>query len=356
VEAAIVFMPGETRRAGETHRPSLAGMQIDAYAHIVPPRFAGRVERLLAETGVPERIKLFDPWLHEDPALVDLDARWRTLEPFPDYRQVLVLGVFPIDELGPPEVTRALAREVNDELAELVAAYPDRFAGFAASLPLHDVDASIEELERARRDLSALGGLLHTNVNGLPLDDPRFEPLFARAHELDLALWLHPTRSPIWPDYLTESESKFGIWWSLGWPFETAVAMTRLVFSGHMERYPRLKVITHHAGGMIPHFSGRLDTIQAEDQREAFETRFKKPALDYFRQFYVDTAMFGAPHAVRCAVEFFGPAQVLFGTDMPLGGPAVIADTVTDLRALGLGADAEDAIFSGNAERVLGLS
>jgi Amidohydrolase len=245
-------------------------VQIDAYAHIVPPRFAARVERLLAERGVPERIRLFDPWLHEDPVLTDLDARWRLLEPYPDYRQVLVLGVF-------------------------------------------------------------------------PLSDP------------DAAIWLHPTRSPIWPDYPTETESRYGIWWSLGWPYETAVAMTRLVFSGHMQRYPRLKVITHHAGAMIPHFSGRLDTIQTEDQREAFEAHFERPVLDYYRRFYADTAMFGAPHAIRCAVEFFGPGQVLFGTDMPLGGPAVIEDTIADLRALDLGADAEDAVFAGNARRVLGL-
>jgi uncharacterized protein len=331
-------------------------MQIDAYAHIVPPRFTARVEKLLAETGVPDTMKLFDPWLHDDPVLTDLDARWRLLEPYPDYRQVLVLGVFPVDELGPPELTRALAREVNDELAELVREFPDRFAGFAASLPLNDTEAALAELERAHRDLGANGVLMHTNISGAPLDSPELEPVFARAEQLDLAIWLHPTRSPIWPDYPTERESRYGIWWSLGWPFETAVAMTRLVFSGHMERYPGLKVITHHAGGMIPHFSGRLDTIQAEDQRDAFEQTFKKPALDYFRQFYVDTAMFGAPHAVRCAIEFFGPSQVLFGTDMPLGGPAVIEDTIADLRQLGMTAGEETAVFSGNARRVLGLS
>ena len=76
---------------------------IDAYAHIVPPRFTARVEQLLADHGVPDTMKLFDPWLHDDPVLTDLDARWRLLEPYPDYRQVLVLGVFPVDELGPPE-------------------------------------------------------------------------------------------------------------------------------------------------------------------------------------------------------------------------------------------------------------
>src|SRR3954470_24394353 len=120
-------------------------MQIDAYAHIVPPRFVGRVERLLADTGVPERIKLFDSWLYEDQVLTDLDARWRLLEPYPDYRQGLVLGGFPLGELGRPEVTRALARGVNDELAELAAEYPNRFLGSATSLPLNGPDAAVEE-------------------------------------------------------------------------------------------------------------------------------------------------------------------------------------------------------------------
>jgi predicted TIM-barrel fold metal-dependent hydrolase len=330
-------------------------MHIDAYAHIVPERFLARVQGLLSDGPLTDRLKLFEPWLYEDPVLTDLDARWRLLEPFDDYRQVLVLGVYPVDELGPPELTRELAREVNDELAELVSTYPDRLVGFAAALPLNDPEASVEELERTQRELGANGILMHTNVAGRPLDDPALEPVFARAHELDAAIWLHPTRSPIWADYLTESESRYGIWWSLGWPYETAAAMTRLVFSGHLERYPRLKMLTHHAGGMIPHFAGRLDTVQAEDQREAFENTFKKPALDYFRQFFVDTAMFGAPHAVRCAVDFFGPGQVLFGTDMPLGGPSVIKDTVADVRALGLSAEAEQAIFVDNARRVLGV-
>src|SRR3954453_18115974 len=139
---------------------------IDAYAHIVPPRFTVRVERLLSEHGVPDTMKLFDPWLHDDPVLTDLDARWRLLEPYPDYRQGLVLGVFPVAELGPPDVTRALAREVNDEPAELVRTYPARFAGFAASLPLNDPEAALEELDRAHRDLGANGILMQNKVPG----------------------------------------------------------------------------------------------------------------------------------------------------------------------------------------------
>jgi predicted TIM-barrel fold metal-dependent hydrolase len=329
---------------------------IDAYAHIVPPRYLERLERLLASWQPSDRVKLYRSWLYEDDVLGDLDARRRLLDRFHDYRQVLVLGVFPTDELGEPRQSAELARAVNEELAELVRDHPDRFAGFAAELPLNDVDASLEELDRAVDDLGALGAQVHTNVNGLPLDDPRFEPLFARFEELDRTVWLHPTRSSIWADYLTEQESRYGIWWSLGWPYETAAAMARLVYAGHMERFPALKIITHHGGGMIPHFSGRLDAIQTDDQREVFEHVFQRPALDYFRMFYADTAFFGAPHAVRSSIEFFGPDHVLFGTDMPLGGPQVIADTVADVRAVGLSAEDEQKIMQGNAERVLGLT
>ncbi len=132
--------------------------------------------------------------------------------------------------------------------------------------------------------------------------------------------------------------------------------MARLVYAGHMERYPSLKIITHHGGGMIPHFSGRLDAIQTDDQREVFEQVFQRPALDYFRMFFADTAFFGAPHGVRSSIEFFGPDHVLFGTDMPLGGPQVIADTVADVRAVGLSPEDEHRIMQGNAERVLGLA
>src|ERR1700754_4831438 len=324
---------------------------IDAFAHIVPPRHLARVEARLQDWTPSERVKLYGSWLRESPVLSSLDERFRLLERFPGYRQVLVLGVFPLEELG----IKGLSREVNDELAELVSTYPDRFAGFAAELDLNDVEASLAELERAVRDLGALGFQIHTQVMGRPVDAPAFEPVFAKAVELDCMIWLHPARSPIWPDYLSESESKYGIWWSLGWPYEPAAAMTRLVYSGHMERYPGLKVLTHHGGGMIPHFSGRLDTVQADDQIDAFENVFKRPPLDYFRMFYADTAFFGAVHAARSSFEFFGADHVLFGTDMPLGGPDVIPATLEDLRALSLGAEDEAKVLHGNAERVLGI-
>jgi len=327
--------------------------KIDAFAHILPPSYARRLESITSRADVSDRITGYQAWIHEDPALTDLDARWRAVDPFGDYRQVLTLAVPPIDELGDPGAARDLARAANDELAELVRGYPDRFAGFSAALPMNDIDAAAEELSRAMGQLGALGAQLHTNVGGAPLDEPRFGPIFETVTRYHGALWIHPTRSAVWADYPTESRSEYGIWWSLGWPYETSVCMARLVYSGCFDRYPGLRVITHHAGAMVPHFAGRLASPLEDPDRAAIMSGLNDEPIDYFRRFFADTAMFGAAHAVRCAVEFFGPDHVLFGTDMPLGGPTVVADTIADIEALGLPDADTAAIFAGNARRVL---
>ena len=327
--------------------------KIDAFAHILPPAYAQRLEALVSSGMVSHRILGYQPWIREDPALIDLDARWRSMDPFGDYRQILTLAVPPPDELGDPATAASLARAANDELAELVGAHRDRFAGFTAALPMTDPDAAAAELDRAMSDLGALGAQLHTNVGGEPLDQPRFDPVFGIASSRGGALWLHPTRSPAWSDYPAEDRSRYGIWWSLGWPYETSVAMARLVYSGCFDRHPGLRVITHHAGAMVPHFAGRLASPLEDPDRAAIMAGLRAQPIEYFRRFYADTAMFGAPHAVRCAVGFFGAGHMLFGTDMPLGGPNVVADTIADVESLGLDEPDLAAIFAGNARRLL---
>lgn len=288
-----------------------------------------------------------------DAALTDLDARWRAVEPFgDDYAQVLVLAVPPLEEVGPPEVAADFAALANDEMAALVQAHRDRFLGFAAALPLNDVEASLRELDRSVADLDAKGALLYSNVLGVPLDDLRFEPLLARLEELGVTAWLHPTRSSAWTDYPTEAASNYGLWWSLGWPYETAAALSRLVYSGAMERHPQLKLLAHHGAGMVPHFSSRL--AMGPGYRQVKDSLPRAP-LEYFKQFYADTALFGAPHAVQCVLDFFGPEHVLFGTDTPLGPPTAVAATIADIEASALDADQRAAVFAGNAERLLGL-
>jgi predicted TIM-barrel fold metal-dependent hydrolase len=327
--------------------------KIDAFAHILPPAYARRLEAITAGAGVSDRILGYRSWIHEDPALTSLDARWRSMDPFGDYVQVLTLAVPPVEELGGPAAAGELARAANDEMAGLVGKYPDRFAGFSAALPMNDPDDAAAELARAMTALGALGAQLHTNVRGAPLDEPRFGPVFETVTRLGGALWIHPTRSAVWADYPAENRSRYGIWWSLGWPYETSACMARLVYSGCFDRYPGLRVIAHHGGAMVPHFAGRLAAPLEDPDRAAIMSGLSAEPIDYFRRFFADTAMFGAAHAVRCAVEFFGTDHVLFGTDMPLGGPSVVADTIADIESLGLPAADAAAIFAGNARRVL---
>ncbi|MBO0681998.1 MAG: amidohydrolase [Candidatus Dormibacteraeota bacterium] len=325
--------------------------KIDAFAHILPSAYLEHLERHLASTMSAPQLRYYQEGVFRfDPVISDLDARLRMMDGHGDYAQILVLAVPPLEEVDPPQAAAEMARRANDEMAELVQRFPGRFAGFAAALPLGDVEASLAEIERTVGSLGALGVQLYTNVRGVPLDHPCFDPILSRMEALDRMVWLHPARNATWPDYATERESDFGIWWSLGWPYETAAALSRLVYSGQMDRHPRLRLIAHHGGGMVPHFSARLGMGPGYRQTK---DSLPLPPLEYFHRFYADTALFGAPHAVRCVIEFFGPEHVLFGTDTPLGPPHAVEATIADLNDAGLSEADLVAVYAGNAQRLL---
>ena len=117
-----------------------------------------------------------------------------------------------------------------------------------------------------------------------------------------------------------------------------------------MERHPNLKVIAHHGAGMVPHFSARLGMVPG--YRQVKDT-LPRPPLDYFRRFYADTALFGARHAVRCVLDFFGAGHVLFGTDTPLGPQDAVERTIADIDACGLSEADRAQVYSSNALRLL---
>ena len=252
------------------------------------------------------------------------------------------------------------ARVANDAMGELCRKYPQRFPAFAAALCMTDVEGSVAEARRAIKDLGARGVLLYTNVAGRPLDDPQFEPIFATMAELDLPIWLHPVGTAAMPDYPAEKKSRFEMWWCFHWPYETSVAMVRMVFSGLLDRYPKLKIITHHLGGMIPYYDGRVGPgLKVLGQRTSDEDyskilpSLKRPHMDYLHDFYADTAMFGGGvPATRCGYEFFGAEHVVFATDAPLGP---IAPTIKTVEGLNLPVAEQHEIFCGNAERLLNM-
>jgi len=206
---------------------------------------------------------------------------------------------------------------------------------------------------------------IFTDVQGQPLDSPQFLPVFELAAKRDVPVWLHPTRSPRRADYLTESRSKYDIWWALGWPYETSICMARLVFSGVFDRWPELKILTHHMGGMVPYFEGRvgwgldqLGTRTDEPEDLVARARLKRRPLEYFRRFYADTALYGSVAAVECGVAFFGAERVLFGTDFPFDpqhGLLCIRETVRAVENATLSEREREMIFYENAVRLLRL-
>jgi len=305
---------------------------IDIYCHIFPDRFFHEMNRIAPRLGnIGARLRGVKK-------LFDLDERFREMDRFGDYREVISLPNPPIEDFAQGEVGLNLARIGNESMT--------------------DVEGSVQEARRAVKELGAAGVQIFTNIAGRPLDDPAYEPIFATMAELDLPIWLHPARTAAMPDYAAEQKSRFEMWWCFGWPYETSVAMVRMVLAGLLDRHPKLKIITHHLGGMIPFYDGRIGPGLAvlgsrtldEDYSKVLSS-LKRPHLDYLHDFYGDTALFGGGiQAVRCGLEFFGVNHVVFATDTPLGP---IAPTIDRINELDIPAADRRRIFAGNAERLL---
>jgi aminocarboxymuconate-semialdehyde decarboxylase len=338
-------------------------MKIDAFTHIFPKAYWDRMLRALPEgRDMHKRVRAI-------PSIVELDARFRTMDGFgDDYRQVLTIGSPPI-EAFPARETVDLAKAANDGMAELVRRHPERFAGFAASLPMNDINASMEEARRAIDELGAQGVQMFTNINGRPLYTKETLPLFDLMARYDLPVWLHPARGADVADYKGERKSHYEIWWTLGWPYETSVAMAHMVFGGLFDRHPGIKVITHHMGGMIPYFEGRVGPgwdqlgtrTSDEDYKpllKSFTSKGKRP-VDYFRNFYADTALFGAFEATKCGLAFFGVDKTIFASDAPFdpeGGRMYVRETIRIIERLELSPAQRQAVYEGNLRRLCRLT
>ncbi len=258
--------------------------------------------------------------------------------------QVLTLTT-PGTHVEAPQRALELARLVNDAFAAVVRERGRRFAALA-TLPLNDPAASARELRRAMTELSFRGAMVFSNVNGVALADPRFDELYHTADELGAVLHIHPT-NPVGVEAMTE----YWLMPLVGFPMDTTLAAARLVFSGVVERYPRITWALSHLGGAIPYIAERLD----RGYRAFKECRahIPRPPSEYLRHFYFDTVNFD-PGALKLAIAFAGADHVLAGSDYPhqIGS---IPSMLESLRGLGLPAADRDAILGGNAARLLGL-
>jgi aminocarboxymuconate-semialdehyde decarboxylase len=334
-------------------------MKIDIFNHVMPQRYLEMMKEHSKDAGIIKRMGSLR-------MLWDIEARVSMLEEWPDVRQVLTLSLPSPELLGGPDLSPDLARIANDDMAAMCARWPRKFPAFVASLPMNNVPAALEEMDRAITRLGARGVQVLTSVNGRPLDEPEFFPVFERVTKHhDLPVWMHPARPATRADYVNEPKSKYEIWQVLGWPFESSVAMARIVFSGLFERLPGLRIITHHCGGMIPYFAGRAETLWAqlgsrtadENYEELLKRMTKKP-IEYFRMFYGDTVLGGSASALRCGLDFFGADRVVFASDCPFdpeGGPMYIREGIRSIEDLKLSAETRRKIYSFNALKLLRL-
>ena len=244
----------------------------------------------------------------------------------------------------PPRAV-ALARLVNDAFAAVVRARPARFTALA-TLPLNDPAAAAAELERAIGALGLRGAMLFSNVNGVALADPRFEPLYRTADRLGAVLYVHPTH-PVGVEAMTD----YWLMPLVGFLFDTTLAAAKLVFSGVVDRYPRIRWVLGHLGGAIPYLAERLDRGY-----EAFpecREHLSRPPSACLKMFYYDTVNFD-PGALRLALEFAGARHILAGSDYPhrIGSiPAMLES----LRGLDVPPAERDLMLGGNAAALLGL-
>jgi aminocarboxymuconate-semialdehyde decarboxylase len=333
-------------------------MHVDFHAHVIPAPYldevrAGRVPGMRTErsgggevlevaAGAPsgpmaQRIALSPAWLDSRARLAAMAAAGVDV-------QVVSVVQFIYHYWLDAGRGAELARVANDGVAAMVAADRRRFAGMA-TVPLQDGPASVAELERAHGELGFRAVEIGTHVNGMPLDAPALAPFWARAETLGMVVFIHPY-APLGIEHL----GAYYLHNLLGNPFDTTLAVSRLLFGGVFERHPRLRVCLAHGGGALPAVIGRL-----EKGYEVFEVcrahGAGRPA-GYLGRLWYDTITHDVT-ALEALVARVGAGRVLLGSDYPFTIGDL--DPVRTVEKLGIDRAARDAILGGNAISLLDL-
>jgi aminocarboxymuconate-semialdehyde decarboxylase len=276
------------------------------------------------------------------PAMGDVELRLADMDG--QGIEIAVVGVnVPGVDWFPPIDGPAVARAVNDELADLVGRHGDRLAAMA-TLPMQAPEAAASELERAVA-AGLRGAMIYSNAAGTPLDAPALRVVFETAAALDVPLFIHPT-FPL----SAATVDAYALMPTLGFLFDTTTAVLRLVLGGLYERHPDLKLVLAHAGSLIPQLVGRIDYEAA--RMENGMGVLSDPPSDHLRRLYTDTVCVWPP-ALRSTVAMLGPERVMIGTDYPFWDPRRTLDTVAEA---GLSDEAVAQIRRGNAEALFGLA
>ncbi|MHB8220994.1 MAG: amidohydrolase family protein [Acidimicrobiales bacterium] len=322
---------------------------VDVHIHLLPPAL---LSTFLARTR-PPMAERRDGWLildfgdgyveRIDARLVEPERLLESLETAQVDAAVVSINQPGVLRLDAP-VAAAVAREANDELADLVGRHRGVLDGLA-TLPWQDTHAAVEELARADA-IGLKGAMVCSNIAGRSLDDPVFDPTFEAAAAGSLPLLLHPTV----PAQVAAVQD-YGLICAAGFLFDTSTAVLRLVMAGTFEKHPGLKVILAHAGSLLPLLAGRLDREYARDAVPRTLPEGRQPS-DYVRRLFTDTIA-GSPKALELAIDLVGSDHVCFGSDFPFGNQLQALDLV---REAGLAEETLSAVCGGNARTLFNLA
>lgn len=323
---------------------------IDFHNHFYPPEYLDAIQ------SGPSNVKVtFDsegnPLVHYPgdynilvPGHRDIAYRAGVLDRAGVSKQILSFTT-PGTHVETPERSVKLARMVNDALARIVRERRDRFAALA-TLPMNAPEASVTELERAVDVLGFRGAMVFSNINGIPLSDPRYWPLYESANQRRAVFYIHPS-FPVGVEAMTD----FWLTPLVGFTFDTTLAAAKLVFSGVVERFPAIQWVLCHLGGAIPYLAERLDRgyYAFKECRE----HISKPPSEYLKRFYYDTVNFDT-RALRLAIDFAGADHLVAGSDYPhqIGS---LQQMIASIAKLDISEEERSGIFSGNAARLLDL-
>jgi uncharacterized protein len=336
--------------------------RIDVFTHILPVKY---LDALAKKTG-----KRAAEALNGRRRLSDLDIRFRIMDLNEGYVQILNIAGPPVEDVANPELAAELAKLANDEMAELVLKYPEKFLAAVACLPMNNMDAALKEVDRAIIELGFRGIQITSNIMDKPVDSPEFEPLFERMNYYQLPILIHPRYMKNGPRAFGSdviSSRKDNVDWLAQkpflWPYETTVAMGHFVWSGLLEKYPDLKIITHHCGGLTPYQANRIWQHQSVGERDMYREQnsswhFSKRPYEYYKMMYGDTAVWGNTSILMCGYDFFGVDHMLFGTDMPFGGETgafYVRETINSVEKMAIPENEKRKIFEDNPRQLFHL-
>jgi uncharacterized protein len=342
-------------------------LKIDVFSHILPSKYWGT----LTNRGFA-KMPLGRFGIAPQPALYDLEARFRIMEKYENYMQILNIGIPPVEDIAKPDIAAELSKAANDEMAELVMKYPHMFPAAVACIPMNDIDSALMEIDRAILELKFRGIQIYTTIGDKSLDSPEFEPIFERMVKYDFPILIHPRHrknGKLAFSYVMGQDETEGEYWGralYNWPFETTIALCALIYSGIMQKYPSLKIISHHCGGTLPYQANRiLETTAAREMRYSKTSPnagprifFTKRPYDYAKLFYGDTACYGNTGALMCGYYFFGSEHMLFGTDMPFdneGGNSHVRETIRSIDEMTISDADKKNLYQDNAIRLFRL-